>query len=135
MANPNPNRNNLIPAQKGEVRNPNGRPKRTFNQAKEHGFSKDDVINCYKLYIAKTPKELREIELNDKELTILEQIIIKALQTDVSEGKMENIEKILNRAVGVAKQEITQTNLNVEVEQVTDEMQNELLNTLKRMIQ
>jgi hypothetical protein len=48
---------------------------------------------------------------------------------------MDNIEKILNRAVGVAKQEITQTNLNVEVEQVTDEMQNELLNTLKRMIE
>ena len=35
----------------------------------------------------------------------------------------------------IEKQEITQTNLNVEVEQVTDEMQNELLNTLKRMIE
>jgi hypothetical protein len=35
----------------------------------------------------------------------------------------------------VEKQEITQTNLNVEVEQVTEEMQNELLNTLKRMIE
>jgi poly-gamma-glutamate capsule biosynthesis protein CapA/YwtB (metallophosphatase superfamily) len=35
----------------------------------------------------------------------------------------------------VEKQEITQTNLNVEVAEVTDEMQNELLNTLKRMIE
>jgi poly-gamma-glutamate capsule biosynthesis protein CapA/YwtB (metallophosphatase superfamily) len=35
----------------------------------------------------------------------------------------------------IEKQEITQTNLNVEVEQVTEEMQNELLNTLKRMIE
>jgi poly-gamma-glutamate capsule biosynthesis protein CapA/YwtB (metallophosphatase superfamily) len=34
----------------------------------------------------------------------------------------------------IEKQEITQTNLNVEVAEVTDEMQNELLNTLKRMI-
>ena len=35
----------------------------------------------------------------------------------------------------VEKQEITQTNLNVEVAEVTEEMQNELLNTLKRMIE
>ena len=35
----------------------------------------------------------------------------------------------------IEKQEITQTNLNVEVAEVTDEMQNELLNTLKRMIE
>jgi hypothetical protein len=33
------------------------------------------------------------------------------------------------------RQEITQTNLNVEVQEVTEEMQNELLNTLKRMIE
>ena len=35
----------------------------------------------------------------------------------------------------IEKQEITQTNLNVEVQEVTEEMQNELLNTLKRMIE
>jgi poly-gamma-glutamate capsule biosynthesis protein CapA/YwtB (metallophosphatase superfamily) len=35
----------------------------------------------------------------------------------------------------IEKQEITQTNLNVEVAEVTEEMQNELLNTLKRMIE
>ena len=34
----------------------------------------------------------------------------------------------------IEKQEITNTNLNVEVQEVTEEMQNELLNTLKRMI-
>jgi hypothetical protein len=33
------------------------------------------------------------------------------------------------------RQEITNTNLNVEVQEVTEEMQNELLNTLKRMIE
>jgi len=35
----------------------------------------------------------------------------------------------------IEKQEIIQTNLNVEVAEVTEEMQNELLNTLKRMIE
>ncbi len=35
----------------------------------------------------------------------------------------------------IEKSEITQTNLNVEVQEVTEEMQNELLNTLKRMIE
>jgi poly-gamma-glutamate capsule biosynthesis protein CapA/YwtB (metallophosphatase superfamily) len=35
----------------------------------------------------------------------------------------------------IEKQEITNTNLNVEVAEVTEEMQNELLNTLKRMIE
>jgi Glu-tRNA(Gln) amidotransferase subunit E-like FAD-binding protein len=134
MANPNPNKNNLRPVQKGEVRNPYGRPKRTFTQAKEYGFSKDDVTNCYKLYISKTVEELQEIA-KDKEISILETIVIKSLITDLKEGKMDNIEKILNRAVGTPKNEITQTNLNVEVEQVTEEMQNELLNTLKRMIE
>lgn len=35
----------------------------------------------------------------------------------------------------IEKQEIINTNLNVEVQEVTEEMQNELLNTLKRMIE
>jgi hypothetical protein len=35
----------------------------------------------------------------------------------------------------IEKSEITQTNLNVEVQEVTEEMQNDLLNTLKRMIE
>jgi len=120
--------------QKGESGNPNGRPKRSFTLAKENGFTKEDVTNCYKLYIAMTVEELQKVSQN-KDISILETIVIKSLIQDVKDGKMDNIEKILNRAVGVAKQEITQTNLNVEVEQVTDEMQNELLNTLKRMIE
>ena len=70
-----------------------------------------------------------------KDLSIFEHIVISALYNDILEGKMDNIEKILNRAVGTPKAEITQTNLNVEVQEVTEEMQNELLNTLKRMIE
>ena len=128
------NEHNLKPFVKGQIANPNGRPKRSFTNAKEHGFSKDDVIACMKLYIAKTKPELDEC-LKDKDLTILEHIVIKSMLSDVSDGKMENIEKILNRAIGTPKNEITQTNLNVEVAEVTDEMQNELLNTLKRMIE
>jgi hypothetical protein len=37
--------------QKGESGNPNGRPKRSFTLAIENGFTKEDVTNCYKLYI------------------------------------------------------------------------------------
>jgi predicted xylose isomerase-like sugar epimerase len=134
MANSNPKLENLKHFAKGNNANPNGRPKRQFTLAKELGFTKDDINNCYKLYIAKTQQELDDI-LKDKEISVLEVIIIKAIKNDISEGKMENIEKILNRAIGTPKNEITQTNLNVEVEQVTEEMQNELLNTLKRMIE
>lgn len=128
------NEQNLKPFVKGQIANPNGRPKRQFNEAKELGFTKDDVIACYKLYIAKTQNELDEI-LKDKNISVLEVIIIKAIKSDISDGKMENIEKILNRGIGTPKAEITQTNLNVEVAEVTEEMQNELLNTLKRMIE
>jgi hypothetical protein len=134
MANSNPKLENLKPFGKGNNANPNGRPKRSFTQAKELGFSKDDVIACYKLYIAKTIDELKSIS-NSKELSALEAIVISGLLSDISKGNMENIEKILNRAVGTPKSEITNTNLNVEVQEVTEEMQNELLNTLKRMIE
>ena len=113
MANPNPNRSGLKNIQKGQVLNPNGRPKRQFTEAKELGFTKDDVIACYKLYIAKTQQELDEI-LKDKNISVLEVIIIKAIKSDISDGKMDNIEKILNRGIGTPKLENTNTNLNID---------------------
>ncbi len=131
--NMNPKVENLKPFQKGQITNPNGRPKKLFNHAKDYGFSKDDVIDCFKLYIAKTFKEL--VELQNSDISILEVIVINSLIRDVKDGKIDNLEKILNRAIGTPKAEITQTNLNLDVAEVTDDMQNELLNTLKRMIE
>lgn len=112
--NMNPKVENLTPFQKGQISNPNGRPKKIFNHAKDYGFSKDDVIDCFKLYIAKTLKEL--VELQNSEISILEMIVINSLIKDVKDGKIDNLDKILNRAVGTPKAEITNTNFNLDVE-------------------
>jgi hypothetical protein len=131
--NKNPKIENLKPFVKGQVTNPQGRPKKVFNHAKDFGYSKDDVIDCFKLYIAKTYNELAEIQKSD-DITILEMVVINSLIRDIKDGKIDNLEKILNRAIGLPRAESTQTNINVEVAEVTDDMQNELLNTLKRML-
>ena len=95
------NEQNLIPAQKGEVRNPNGRPKGIPN-------SKTRLLRLLQL----VTKVRNPVTGEDEEFTIAEQldmkIIAKAMKSD-----LRAYQEILDRLEGRAKQ-TTDINANIQ---------------------
>ena len=86
------NEQNLIPAQKGEVRNPNGRPKGVPN-------SKTRLLRFLELVQIKTNPITGEKE----EFTVAEQLDLMVLQK-AFKGDLRAYQEILDRLEGRAKQ-------------------------------
>lgn len=101
------NERNLIPAQKGEVRNPNGRPKKIVTQLKELGYSKDDINQTYMNMCAMNRQELEAID-KDKtgQYTIIEQIIAGSLVKSHDKNSLYNIEALVTRVHGKPKETV-----------------------------
>lgn len=92
------NNENLIPIKKGEVRNPNGRPKGSRNKS---------VIF----------KELLNSE--GKDGLTKEQVLIKKLYNLATQGDLKAIQTIFDGAFGKDKQVVEQTNVDVKPPKVT----------------
>ena len=86
------NEQNLIPAQKGEIRNPNGRPKGIPN-------SKTRLLRLLELVQVKTNPITGEKE----EFTVAEQLDMMVLQK-AFKGDLKAYQEILDRLEGRAKQ-------------------------------
>ena len=96
---------NLIPARKGEIRNPNGGPRKTISivniELEKQGYteaSKQDITSCYLRLIQIPVPELTKM-VSDNTQPSLIRIVGKA----VLSGKgFDVIEKILDRGIGKA---------------------------------
>jgi hypothetical protein len=95
------NEQNLIPAQKGEIRNPNGRPKGVPN-------SKTRLLRLLELVQVKTNPITGEKE----EFTVAEQLDLMVLQK-AFKGDLRAYQEILDRLEGRAKQ-TTDLNANIQ---------------------
>ena len=95
------NEQNLIPAQKGEIRNPNGRPKGIPN-------SKTRLLRLLELVQVKTNPITGEKE----EFTVAEQLDMMVLQK-AFKGDLRAYQEILDRLEGRAKQ-TTDINANIQ---------------------
>lgn len=94
----------------GEVRNPDGRPKKfvhtVLDDLKKEGYEgikKTQVEDVYKNMISLSEDKLKEIGL-DKEMPMIFRIVAKAILT---ERGFEVVERMLDRAHGKAKDTVT----------------------------
>lgn len=96
---------------KGQVLNPNGRPKKYVSLLKEMGYKKSEIADTMLNILAMDIEELKEVYQNPK-ATILEKIVASATKKAIEKGDLNSLEIILNRVHGAPKQEIENTILS-----------------------
>jgi predicted transcriptional regulator len=97
------NEHNLIPAKKGEVRNPNGRPKKYVTLLRESGYKLSEVNDTIQTIMAMDLDELKQVWDNPK-ATVLEKTIANALKKSLEKGSLYSIDTLLNRVYGKPKE-------------------------------
>lgn len=102
------NEQNLIPVQKGEIRNPNGRPRKYVSLLKEQGYKVSEVNDCIQVIMSMTLDELKTVWDNPT-ATILEKTIAAAVKKSIEKGSLYSIETLLSRVYGQPKQEVDAT--------------------------
>lgn len=96
---------NLKLFKKGEVANPNGRPRKYVSLLKEQGYSISQVNDSIQVLMSMTPKELKEVE-NNPDATALELTITKAILKSMSNGSLYSIDTLMNRVYGKPKEQV-----------------------------
>ena len=117
------NNSNLIPAQKGEIRNPSGRPKKSFsllNQTlKDEGYepiTKAQLLEAYQLLFSLDEAKIKELA-SDKEQPLVIRLIIKDLVN--SELSLKVIQDARNYIFGTATQQVDLTSKGNEIQTIT----------------
>jgi len=99
---------NLIPYQKGQTGNPNGRPRKFVCQLKDMGYNKQDINQTIENMMAMTLNELADI-FKDEHATILERTIANAMRKSLEKGTLYSLETLISRVHGVPTQTVNQT--------------------------
>jgi ABC-type Fe3+-citrate transport system substrate-binding protein len=93
------NEHNLIPAKKGEVRNPNGRPRKYVTLLKEIGYKQSEINDTLQAMMAMDLEELKAVWDNPK-ATILEKTVANAMRKSLEKGSLYSLETLLTRVYG-----------------------------------
>lgn len=96
---------------KGEVANPNGRPKKYISELRGMGYKLSEINDTIQVMLQMTIEELADVYKNPKS-TILEKTIANAMRKSLEKGSLYSIETLLTRVYGKPKetQSITQDN-------------------------
>lgn len=101
---------------KGEVANPNGRPRKYISQLKEQGYKLSEVNDAIQALMSMDVEELNAVLENPK-ATILELTIAKAMVKSLQNGSLYSMETLLTRVYGKPK-EIQQVSSDSKIEVV-----------------
>lgn len=99
------NEQNLIPAKKGEVRNPNGRPRKYVSLLKDSGYKLSEINDTIQSMMAMDLEELKQVWDNPK-ATILEKTIANAMKKSLEKGSLYSLETLLTRVYGKPKEQV-----------------------------
>ena len=97
------NEHNLIPAKKGEIRNPYGRPKKYITLLKEEGYKLSEINDTIQTMLSMELDDLKSVWDNPR-ATILEKTIANALRKSLEKGSLYSIETLLTRVYGKPKE-------------------------------
>lgn len=97
------NEHNLIPAKKGEVRNPNGRPRKYVSLLKEQGYKLSEINDTIQNMMAMDLQELKAVWDNPK-ATVLEKTIAAAMRKSLEKGSLYSLDTLLTRVYGKPKE-------------------------------
>jgi len=89
--------------QKGQVLNPNGRPKKYITLLKEQGYKLSEVNDTIQVMMAMDLEELKSVWENPK-ATILEKTIANAMRKSLEKGSLYSLETLMNRVYGKPKE-------------------------------
>ena len=103
------NEQNLIPVKKGEIRNPNGRPRKYVSLLKEQGYKVSEINDTIQAMMAMDIEELKSVWDNPKG-TILEKTIAAAMRKSLEKGSLYSLETLLTRVYGKPKETVDTTN-------------------------
>ena len=103
------NEQNLIPVQKGEIRNPNGRPRKYVSLLKEQGYKVSEINDTIQAMMSMDLEELKSVWDNPK-ATVLEKTIAAAMRKSLEKGSLYSLETLLTRVYGKPKEIIDTTN-------------------------
>tara|TARA_R110000868_G_scaffold136447_1_gene349432 strand:+ start:28564 stop:28932 length:369 start_codon:yes stop_codon:yes gene_type:complete len=99
------NNHNLIPAKKGEIRNPHGRPRKYVSELRSQGYKVSEVNDAIQVLMSMTLDELKDVYTNSK-ATVLEKTIAGAIRKSIEKGSLYSIETLLTRVFGKPKEQM-----------------------------
>ena len=109
------NEQNLIPVQKGEIRNPNGRPRKYVTLLKEQGYKLSEINDTIQVMMSMNMEELNEVYKNPK-ATIIEKTIANAMNKSLQKGSLYSLDTLLTRVYGKPKEQMDiQQDTRIEV--------------------
>lgn len=103
------NEHNLIPVKKGEIRNPNGRPRKYVSLLKEQGYKVSEINDTIQAMMSMDLEELKSVWDNSK-ATVLEKTIAAAMRKSLEKGSLYSLETLLTRVYGKPKETVDTTN-------------------------
>lgn len=88
---------------KGEVANPNGRPRKYVSLLKEQGYKLSEINDTIQNMMSMDLAELQKVNDNPK-ATILEKTIAAAMIKSLKNGSLFSLETLLTRVYGKPKE-------------------------------
>ena len=126
----NKGHNNLIPAKKGEVRNPTGRPKLPEEIRAMKEASIEQLISSYHKFAFTNLKELN----SNPPVNLIEQGVRQTLSNFANSGEVDHISKIWDRVLGKPLESIDVTSKGESItsgEKLTPEERRMLIDKLR----
>lgn len=101
---------NLIPAQKGEVRNPEGARSHDPEMRKLRTLTRAELVEIGNLVLKNNIKQLKAISKDD-DATVLKRMLASIAYRIIIEGNMEAFDKLLNRMIGKVQDDVKFTGI------------------------